>query len=122
MGTVIIKKLKKKFKGYNTPHQCHKNAYYYCFDNDDCKFVVGSIMGGAIPHCIVQLPNGDYIDPTLNKEQEFYIEEVYTFDEIMKIFSKEQMFFIPTQWTMNKKGDFFKYNKMERITVEKITK
>lgn len=122
MELVKIKKVRKKFKGYNTPHQCHRNAYYYCFDNDDCKFAVGSIMGGAIAHCIVQLPNGDYIDPTLNKEQDFLIEEVYTFDEIMKIFSKEQMFFIPTQWTLDKKGDFFKYNKMERITVEKPTK
>lgn len=122
MGLIKIKKVRKKFKGYNTPHQCHRNAYYYCYDNDDCKFVVGSIMGGAIAHCIVQLPNGDYIDPTLNKEQDFYIEEVYTFDEIMKLFSSEGMFFIPTQWTMDKKGDFFKYNKMERITVEKPTK
>lgn len=118
MKTVMIKKLKKKFRGYNKPHQCHQNAYNYCYDYNGCKFVVGYIMSCSIPHCIVQLPNGDYIDPTLNDEQPFYIEEVYTIDEIMKIFSKEQMFFIPTQWTMNQYGEIVKYNKMERIVMK----
>lgn len=121
MEKITITHIDNDFNGYNEPHQCHKNAYYYCMDNDNCKFVVGYIHG-CLPHCVVKLPDGRYIDPTLNKEQDFLIEEVYTFDEIMKLFSTEGMFFIPTQWTMDKKGDFFKYNKMERITVDSITK
>lgn len=116
MELVKIKKVDIDFNGYNIPHQCHANAYKYCLDNEGCKFVVGYI--GGISHCIVQLPNGDYIDPTLNKEQEFLIEEVYTIEDIDKIFSDEEMFFIPTQLTIDKKGNLFKYNKMERIVMK----
>lgn len=115
MKTVKIKQVDIDFNGYNTKHQCHENAYNYCLDNKECKFVVGYIHNGSLPHCIVQLPNGNYIDPTLNREQYFIIEEVYTIEEIMKIFSDEGMYFIPTQWTMDKKGEVIKYKKLERI-------
>lgn len=89
MEKVMIKKLKSKFKGYNDPHQCYKNVYLYCYDHYDCKFVVGRIIDGCIPHCIVQLPNGDYIDPTFNEKREFEIDSIYSIDEITKIFSNK---------------------------------
>lgn len=118
MEKVMIKKMNRKFKGYNEPHQCHKNAYNYCYDHYGCKFVVGYIMNGSIAHCIVQTPEGKYIDPTLNERQEFIVDEIYDFNDIMKIFSNEQMYFIPNQFTMNQFGEIVKYNKMKRIVID----
>lgn len=115
MKKVMIKKVNSNFEGYNEPHQCHKNSFNYCYDNYSCKFVVGRIFDGCIPHCIVQLQNGEYIDPTLNEEREFEIDYIYSIDEIMKIFSTEQMYFFPTQWTLSRKGEIFKYEGTKRI-------
>ena len=75
------------------PHQCHFNAAEYAIENN-CKFVCGFL--GHTPHCIVE-KDGDYIDPTLNKESDFKIFHIYTAEEICEIFDEEGCAFIPFQ-------------------------
>ena len=83
-----------------TPNECHRNAFWYCMENN-CNFVCGWILNEYmnIPHCIAE-QDGVYIDNTLNKEREFKIYHTYTKDEIYKIFSTEQSFFIPFMGNM----------------------
>ena len=75
------------------PHQCHFNAAEYAMKND-CNFVCGWI--GTTPHCIVE-NDGEYIDPTLNREADFKIFHTYTAEEIDDIFYAEESTFIPFQ-------------------------
>lgn len=86
-----IKITKKENLKLGTPHHCHQNAYEYARKNK-CEFVCGWI--GHTPHCICK-QNGEYIDPTLNREADFKIFHTYTFREIANIFFKEGAFFIP---------------------------
>lgn len=79
------------------PHQCHFNAYQYAMEND-CNFVCGWI--GTTPHCIVE-KDGEYIDPTLNRECNFKIFHTYTAEEIDDIFYAEESTFIPFQGNNN---------------------
>ena len=72
-------------------HNCHFNAAEYAIANK-CEFVCGFL--GHTPHCICR-QNGEYIDPTLNKESDFKIFHIYTAYEICKIFNKEGYAFIP---------------------------
>lgn len=73
-------------------HQCHHNSYLFCLKNKNAKFVCG--WKGITPHCIV-FADGQFIDPTLNKEDDFIIFHIYSFDEISKIFAKNCCSFIP---------------------------
>ena len=50
----------------------------------------------GIPHCICR-QNGEYIDPTLNKESDFKIFHIYTAEQIDDIFYEEGEAFIPFQ-------------------------
>lgn len=79
------------------PHQCHFNAYQYAMENE-CNFVCGWI--GITPHCICE-KDGEYIDPTLNRECEFKIFHTYTFEEIDDIFYAEESTFIPFMGNSN---------------------
>ena len=87
----VVRITKKENLKLGTPHNCHKNAYEYAMKNN-CEFVCGFL--GHTPHCICR-QNGEYIDPTLNIEEDFKIFHIYTFREIAKIFCKEGSFFIP---------------------------
>ena len=93
MRGVVVKITKKENLKLGKPHYCHQNAYEYAMKNN-CEFVCGFL--GHTPHCICR-QNGEYIDPTLNKEGDFKIFHIYTFREILKIFRKEGSFFIPFQ-------------------------
>lgn len=105
-------KNKKVFKGYNKPHQCHQNSYYFCASHKDCKFVCG-LLNKVTPHCIVKLPNGKYVDPTLNEEDFFIVLDEYSFVEIKYIFDKEKIYFIPSEWT-TKSNVTFRYKHLEK--------
>ena len=87
----VVRITKKKNLKLGTPHNCHQNAFEYAMKNN-CEFVCGFL--GHTPHCICR-QNGEYIDPTLNKESDFKIFHIYTFREIAKIFLKEGSLFIP---------------------------
>lgn len=118
-----MKKIKiTKIEGINTnhiPNCCHTNAYKYVMNHQDCMFVSGQLTNG-LPHCIVKLPNDIYIDPTLNREEEFIIEDEYTFLEIMKIFIREGMYFVPTSYTLNKNNNIFIYKNKKKYYVKEI--
>lgn len=103
---------KKVFKGYNKPHQCHQNSYYFCARHKDCKFVCG-LLNKVTPHCIVKLPNGKYVDPTLNEEDFFIVLDEYSFVEIKYIFDKEKIYFNPSKWT-TKSNATFRYKHLEK--------
>ena len=72
-------------------HNCHFNAAEYALDNA-CNFVCGWVNGN--PYCICE-KDGEYIDPTLNIEDDFKIFHIYTAEEICKIFNKEGYAFVP---------------------------
>lgn len=72
-------------------HNCHFNAAEYAIENN-CKFVCGWL--NTTPHCIVE-KDGEYIDPTLNREADFKIFHTYTAEEICDIFNEEGYAFIP---------------------------
>lgn len=84
-----------------TPNECHHNAAMYAIDND-CNFVCGWLMLRfqssivPLPHCICE-KDGEYIDPTLNREEDFKIFHTYTAEEICDIFDEEGVAFIPFQ-------------------------
>ena len=78
---------------FGEPHQCHFNAYEYAMKNK-CEFVCGLL--GHTQHCICR-QNGEYIDPTLNKESDFKIFHIYTAEQIDDIFYEEGCAFIPFQ-------------------------
>lgn len=79
------------------PKQCHNNAAMYAIEND-CNFVCGWLKNKnsnlGIPHCICE-KDGEYIDPTLNREADFKIFHTYTAEEICDIFDEEGCAFIP---------------------------
>lgn len=82
-----------------TPNQCHYNAAMYAIEND-CNFVCGWLLyensNLKTPHCIC-CKDGEYIDPTLNRETYFKIFHTYTAEEIDDIFYAEESTFIPFQ-------------------------
>lgn len=82
-----------------TPNECHHNAAMYAIDND-CNFVCGWLVYEnttyKTPHCICE-KDGEYIDPTLNREEDFKIFHTYTAEEICDIFDEEGEAFIPFQ-------------------------
>ena len=55
---------------------------------------IKQIQNLGIPHCICR-QNGEYVDPTLNKESDFKIFHTYTAYDICKIFNEECYAFIP---------------------------
>ena len=93
------------------PHQCHFNAYEYAMKNK-CEFVCGFL--GHTPHCICR-QNGEYIDPTLNKESYFKIFHIYTAEEIFDIFDEEGCAFIHFQ------GNYvYVYDGMRKLKEEEL--
>lgn len=107
----VVRITKKENLKLCTPHNCHQNAYEYAMKNK-CEFVCGFL--GHTPHCICR-QNGEYIDPTLNKEGYFKIFHIYTFREIGKIFCKEGSFFIP----FNGNGESI-YDGMRKLKEEEL--
>ena len=89
----VVRITKKENIKLGEPHQCHFNAAEYAIEND-CNFVCGFI--GHTPHCICE-KDGEYIDPTLNKDSDFKIFHIYTAEEICDIFDEEGCTFIPFQ-------------------------
>ena len=87
----VVKITKKENLKLGELHNCHFNAAEYAIANN-CKFVCGWL--NTTPHCIVE-KDGEYIDPTLNREADFKIFHTYTAYEICKIFNKEGYAFIP---------------------------
>lgn len=99
------------------PNQCHYNAAMYVIDND-CNFVCGWLIYEnstcKTPHCIVE-KDGEYIDPTLNRECNFKIFHTYTAEEICKIFDEEGCAFIPFQGNYNSVYDGMRKVKDDEI-------
>lgn len=93
------------------PNECHTNAAMYALDND-CNFVCGWL--GITPHCIVE-KDGEYIDPTLNREADFKIFHTYTAEEICDIFNEEGESFIPFQGNYNSVYDGMRKVKDEEL-------
>lgn len=95
----VVKITHKPNLEVGTPKQCHYNAAMYAIEND-CNFVCGWLIyensNCKTPHCICE-KDGEYIDPTLNKESEFKIFHTYTAEEIDDIFCAEEQAFIPFQ-------------------------
>lgn len=95
----IVKITNKQNLELGKPNECHANAAIYAIEND-CDFVCGWLMYEdttyKTPHCIC-CKDGEYIDPTLNRESEFKIFHVYTAEEICSIFDEEGEAFIPFQ-------------------------
>ena len=87
----VVRITKKENLKLGELHNCHFNAAEYAIENN-CKFVCGWL--NTTPHCIVE-KDGEYIDPTLNREADFKIFHTYTAYEICKIFNKEGCAFIP---------------------------
>ena len=87
----VVRITKKENLKLGELHNCHFNAAEYAIGNK-CNFVCGWVNG--IPHCICE-KDGEYIDPTLNIEDDFKIFHIYTANEICKIFNKEGEAFIP---------------------------
>ena len=87
----VVRITKKENLKLGELHNCHFNAAEYALDNA-CNFVCGWVNGN--PHCICE-KDGEYIDPTLNREDDFKIFHIYTANEICKIFNKEGEAFIP---------------------------
>ena len=87
----VVKITKKENLKLGELHNCHFNAAEYAIANN-CKFVCGWL--NTTPHCICE-KDGEYIDPTLNREADFKIFHTYTAYEICKIFNKEGYAFIP---------------------------
>ena len=81
------------------PHQCHFNAAEYAIENN-CNFVCGWLKNKnsnlGIPHCICE-KDGEYLDPTLNREADFKIFHTYTAEAIDDIFYAEGEAFFPFQ-------------------------
>ena len=67
------------------------------------------------PHCICR-QNGEYIDPTLNKESDFKIFHIYTAEEICEIFDEEGCAFIPFQGSI----DTNIYDGMRKLKEEEL--
>lgn len=111
----VVRITKKENLKLGKPHHCHQNAYEYAMKNK-CEFVCGFL--GHTPHCICR-QNGEYIDPTLNKEGDFKIFHIYTFREIVKIFCKEGSFFIPFQGVY-KKDKISVYDGLRKIKEEEL--
>ena len=93
----VIRITKKENLKLGELHNCHFNAAEYAIENN-CNFVCGWVNGN--PHCICE-KDGEYIDPTLNIEDDFKIFHTYTAEEICKIFNKEGEAFIPFQGNYN---------------------
>ena len=87
----VVRITKKENLKLGELHNCHFNAAEYAIENN-CKFVCGWVNGN--PHCICE-KDGEYIDPTLNIEDDFKIFHTYTAYEICKIFNEEGYAFIP---------------------------
>ena len=87
----VVRITKKENLKLGELHNCHFNAAEYAIANN-CKFVCGWL--NTTPHCICE-KDGEYIDPTLNREADFKIFHTYTAYEICKIFNKEGYAFIP---------------------------
>ena len=87
----VVRITKKENLKLGELHNCHFNAAEYAIANN-CKFVCGWL--NTTPHCIVE-KDGEYLDPTLNREADFKIFHTYTAYEICKIFNKEGYAFIP---------------------------
>lgn len=95
----IVKITKKENLKLGRPNECHANAAIYAIEND-CDFVCGWLIYQdttyKTPHCIC-CKDGEFIDPTLNRESEFKVFHAYTAEEICSIFDEEGESFIPFQ-------------------------
>lgn len=93
----VVRITKKKNLKLGNSQDCHFNAAEYAIEND-CNFVCGWLKNRnsnlGIPHCICE-KDGEYIDPTLNREADFKIFHIYTAEEICDIFDEEGYAFIP---------------------------
>lgn len=117
----VVRITKKKNLKLGNSQDCHFNAAEYAIEND-CNFVCGWLKNRnsnlGIPHCICE-KDGEYIDPTLNKEADFKIFHIYTFREIVKIFCKEGSFFIPFQGVY-KKDTISVYDGLRKVKEEEL--
>ena len=107
----VIRITKKENLKLGELHNCHFNAAEYAIGNK-CNFVCGWVNGN--PHCICE-KDGEYIDPTLNREDDFKIFHTYTAEEICKIFNKEGEAFIPFQGNYNSVYDGMRKVKDEEL-------
>lgn len=113
----VVKITHKPNLEVGTPNECHANAAMYALDND-CDFVCGWLMYEGTtyktPHCIC-CKDGEYIDPTLNRECNFKIFHTYTAEEICDIYNEEGEAFIPFQGNYNSV-----YNGMRKVKDEEL--
>ena len=62
--------------------------------------IIKHIPNLGIPHCICR-QNCEYIDPTLNREEDFKIFHIYTAEQIDDIFYEEGYAFIQFQGSID---------------------